>query len=351
MGKQDSTQPDFPLTKIFMANVWSNVADIIKQHQRFVLITHERPDGDGVGCELALAVFLKQLGKEVAIINNDPLPEMLEFLDEQGCVRVYHPDRDQSALTNAEVIFVLDTAENWSRLGKLGEVAQQISATTICLDHHPEDASFTDMAVIDPQAGATAELIFELIEYMNGDLTLDMALPLYVALVTDTGSFRFGKTSARTHRIAARLLEAGVIPHQIYSQIYEQRPLGHLHLQSQLLAQLTLAFGGRLAWSKVSQETLQRYGVNRRDITYLVDLGLSVAGVEVSVLFSETNNGSVRLNFRSKGRLAVNDIAQRLGGGGHPFAAGAQIEGPLEQAIQQVLKQVQQTWSQDGLLS
>ena len=178
-----------------------------------------------------------------------------------------------------------------------------------------------------------------------------MAQALYTAIVTDTGSFRFGKTSPRTHQIAARLLEAGVLPHQIFSHLYEQRPLGHLHLQSQLLAQLTLAHGGRLAWSKVTQEMLERYGVARRDITHLVDLGLSVAGVEVSILFSETLNGRVQLNLRSKGRLAVDELAQRLGGGGHPFAAGAQVDGPLDQAIERALEEVGQVWSREGPLT
>lgn len=331
--------------------MWSEVVALIQQHNHFVLTTHVHPDGDGLGCEVALAAFLKQLGKEVAVVNSDPMPETLEFLDPQGSFRVYHPDRDHATVANSEVIFVLDSSEGWNRLGKLGEVAQDSSATTVCLDHHPGDGDFADIVVIDTTAGATGELVFELIDHMGSELTHDMAMALYVAIVTDTGSFRFGKTSPRTHRIAARLLEAGVMPHQIYSYLYEQRPLGHLHLQSQLLAQLTLAYGGRLAWSKVTQEMLERYGVDRRDITHLVDLGLSVAGVEISVLFSETRNGRVQLNFRSKGRLAVNDVAQRLGGGGHPFAAGAQVDGPLEQAIQRVLEEVRQVWSRNGLLS
>jgi len=232
----------------------------------------------------------------------------------------------------------------------LGEVIQKIPIKTICLDHHPDDGAFADVAVIDTQAGATGELVFELLDHMGGRLTYDIAVALYVAIVTDTGSFRFNKTSSRTHHITAQLLEAGVVPHYVYSSLYEQRPLGHLLLQSQLLSHLTLAYGGRLAWSKVTREMLERYNVDRRDITHLVDLGLSVAGVEVSVLFSETRNGRVQLNFRSKGRLAVNDVAQRLGGGGHPYAAGAQVDGPLDQAIQRVLGEVQLVWSRDGLL-
>jgi phosphoesterase RecJ-like protein len=330
--------------------MWSNVAALIQQHNRFVLTTHGHPDGDGVGCEVALAAFLKRLGKDVAIINSDPVPETLEFLDTHGYVRVYHPDRDQATLANAEVIVVLDTAGGWSRLGKLGEIVCHIPAATVCLDHHPDDGEFVDIAIIDPDAGATGELVFELIDYLGGELTYEMALGLYVAIVTDTGSFRFGKTSPRTHRVVACLLEAGVQPQQVYSYLYEQRPLGHLLLQSQLLSQLTMAYGGRLAWSKVTREMLERYGVDRRDITYLVDLGLSVAGVEISVLFSETRNGRIQLNFRSKGRLAVNNVAQRLGGGGHPFAAGAQVDGPLDQAIQRVLEEVRQVWSRNGIL-
>lgn len=330
--------------------MWSKVAVLIQQHSHFVLTTHVRPDGDGLGSELALAALLEQLGKEVAIVNSDPMPEAFEFLDPQGSIRVYHPDRDRVTLANAKVVFILDSSEGWSRLGELGEVVREIAATTVCVDHHPDDGTFADMAVIDVTAGATGELIFELIEHMGGELTHDMAMALYVAILTDTGSFRFDKTSSRTHHIAARLLEAGVMPRQAYNYLYEQRPLGHLHLQSQLLAQLTLAYGGRLAWSKVTQEMLERYGVDRRDITHFVDLGLSVAGVEVSVLFSETRNGRVQLNFRSKGRVPVNEVAQRLDGGGHHFAAGAQVDGPLDEAIQRVLEKVRQVWSRDGLL-
>lgn len=331
--------------------MWDDVTTLIHQHDRFVLTTHERPDGDAVGCELALAAFLKQLGKEVAIVNNDPITDMLEFLDPHGSVRVYHPDRDQTTLDNADVVFVLDASEGWSRLGELGKVIQKIPVKTICLDHHPDDGAFADVAVIDAQAGATGELVFELLDHMGGRLTYDIAVALYVAIVTDTGSFRFNKTSSRTHYITARLLETGVVPHYVYSSLYEQRPLGHLLLQSQLLSHLTLAYGGRLAWSKVTREMLERYDVERRDITHLVDMGLSVAGVEVSVLFSERRNGQVRLNLRSKGQVAINDIAQQLGGGGHPFAAAAQVDGPLEAAIQQVLEKVRQVWSQNGLLS
>jgi len=330
--------------------MWGEVAALIQQHNHFVLTTHLHPDGDGLGCELALSSFLKQLGKEVAIVNSDAMPETLEFLDPQGSIRVYHPDRDQDTLVNSEVIFVLDSSEGGARLGKVGEGVRNSSATIVCVDHHPDDGTCADIAVIDTTAGAAAELVFELIDYMGGELTRDMAVSLYVAIITDTGLFRFGKTSPRTHRIAARLLETGVKPHQVYNYLYEQRPLGHLHLQSQLLGQLTLAYGGRLAWSKVTREMLERYSVDRRDITHLVDLGLSVAGVEVSVLFSETRNGRVQLNFRSKGRLAVHDVAQRLGGGGHPFAAGAQVDGPLDEAIQRVLEEVRLVWSQDGLL-
>ncbi len=331
--------------------MWSEVAALIQQHNHFVLTTHARPDGDGLGCELALYDFLEQLGKEAAIVNSDPMPEALEFLDPHGSIRVFHPDRDQDTIAKSEVVFVLDSSEGCSRLGEVGQVVENGSAKIVCLDHHPDDGSFAHLAVIDTSAGATAELVFELIDFMGGELTYNMAMALYVAIVTDTGLFRFGKTSPRTHRIAARLLEAGVKPHQVYNYLYEQRPLGHLHLQSQLLSQLTLAYGGRLAWSKVTREMLERYGVDRRDITHLVDLGLSVAGVEISVLFSETHNGRVQLSFRSKGRLAVNDVAQRLGGGGHPFAAGAQIDGPLDQAILQVLEELRHVWGRDGLLS
>jgi phosphoesterase RecJ-like protein len=330
--------------------MWSEVYRVINEKQRIIITTHTNPDLDALGSELALDEYLRSLGKEVSILNSDSVPHTLRFVDPERRLRTFSPSRHQRIIEQAEIILVLDASGGWDRVGRIGQAlaarAQQSSdrvgcppegATVICIDHHPDPVDFAQVAVVDPDAAATAELIFDLITNNNGSLTPSIARWLYLAILTDTGSFRFPKTSLQTHRIAACLIEAGADPMQLYKQVYERHPLGLVRLKGHVLNSLQIGAGGQLAWSALDLDTLKAYGVKSADLDGFAGLGMQIGGVSVSLLCVETPKGRVKVSLRSDGSVAVNQLAAQLGGGGHPSAAGAIVDGDLAQVTAQMV--------------
>ncbi len=327
--------------------MWSEVIRLIDENQHFILTTHTNPDLDALGSELALDEYLRSLGKEVSILNSDPVPRMLRFVDPEHRLQTFSPDRHRRRIEQAEVIFVLDASGGWKRVGHVGQAlgarANQPldGAKVICIDHHPDPVDFAHLAVVDTDAAATAELIFDLIAQAGGTLTPSIARWLYLAILTDTGSFRFPKTSLQTHCIAARLLEAGADPMQLYKQVYERYPLKLVRLRGHVLKSLQLGGNGQMAWCALDQATLQAYGVEPADLDGFPGLGMQVGGVRVSLLCVEMPRGRVKVSLRSDGSVAVNRVAAQLGGGGHTSAAGATVEGSLDQVTAQVIADVE----------
>jgi phosphoesterase RecJ-like protein len=323
--------------------MWSEVIRAIKENQRFIITTHSNPDLDALGSELALDEYLRSLGREVAILNSDAVPRTLSFVDTERRLRTFSPGRHQPKIERAEAIIVLDASGGWERVGRIGRVLEARAnrlpsgATVICIDHHPDPAEFAHVTVVDPEAAATAELIFDLINQSGGTLTPSIAKWLYLAILTDTGSFRFPNTSLRTHRIAASLIEAGADPMQLYRQVYEQYPLGLVRLKGHVLNSLQVAGDGQLAWYALDQATLQAYAVKSADLNGFPGLGMQIGGVRVSLLCVETPSGRIKVSLRSDGSVAVNELAAQLGGGGHLSAAGATLDGDLAQVAAQLV--------------
>ncbi len=210
----------------------------------------------------------------------------------------------------------------------------------ICIDHHPDPIGFAHLSVVSPDAAATAELIFDLITQCGGTLTPSISRWLYLAILTDTGSFRFPKTSLQTHRIAASLIEAGADPMHLYKQVYEQYPLELVRLKGHVLNSLRVEGGGQLAWCALDQDTLKAYGVKSADLDGFPGLGMQIGGVRVSLLCVETPKGRIKVSLRSDGSVAVNQVAAQLGGGGHPSAAGATVDGDLAQVTADIVADV-----------
>lgn len=327
--------------------MWTEVIELIQRHERFILTTHTNPDLDAVGCELALDDYLRRAGKQCLILNDNALPRVYRRVDVWHRARVYSARRHASAVREAQVIFALDIAGGWQRTGRPAEALAASSAVSVRIDHHPDGARFTQLEVVDNQAAATAELIFDLLcqPGMNAGISPEAARWLYLGLLTDTGSFRYPKTSPRTHRIAARLIEAGADPVQLYRLAYEGFSLERTHLKGHVLASLQLAGDGRVAWCALDQDTLRRYGVQVADLNGFAGLGTEVAGVLVSVLCVGLPNGQVKVSLRSAGEVEVNDLAAEWGGGGHPTAAGATLQGDLSQVTAQVVARVEELLS------
>jgi phosphoesterase RecJ-like protein len=327
--------------------MWSAVIRVINEKQRFIITTHVNPDLDALGSELALDEYLSSLGKSVSILNSDSVPRTLRFVDPERRLRKFSPGRHQRAIDMAEVIFVLDASGGWERTGRVGQALAtktkhpRDGAIVICIDHHSDPVDFAHLTVVDPDAAATAELVFDLITGSGARLTPSIARWLYLAILTDTGSFRFPKTSLKTHRIAAYLIEAGADPMHLYRQVYERYPLGLVRLKGHVLDSLQLGGDGQVAWYTLDQDTLKAYGVKSADLDGFASLGMQIGGVRVSVMCVETPKGRVKISLRSDGSVAINDLAAHLGGGGHPSAAGAIVDGDLVQVTAQVVADVE----------
>jgi len=320
--------------------MWTEVLEILQRHSRFIITTHSNPDLDALGSELALDEYLRAIGKQVCILNSDPVARPHRFVDPRRRIRVYQPRRHDRLIEQAEVLVVLDASGGWNRLGRIGDTLSRMRPYSVRVDHHPDPQHFTDVEVVDDNAAATAELIFELVRAAGGKITRSMARALYVAILTDTGSFRYPKTSPRTHRITAELIELGADPAELAKLAYNQYSLDLLRLQGHMLDIMQSAAEGRLVWSALDQDTLRAYGVQESELDNFASFGMQVAGVLVSVLCVETPDGRVKVSLRSDASLPVNDLAAEWGGGGHASAAGATVFGELRQVTDMVLSRV-----------
>jgi len=312
------------------------VRQIIDRYEQFILTTHVNPDGDGLGPETAMAEYLFQRKKRVNIINLSPVPANYRFLDPNGRMELFSQDRHIEALTSADAIFILDISD-WGRLRELGKLVRSLRMEKVCIDHHPVQAPFADHDLIYPRASSTGEVIFELLKKLDAKFNKRINEAIYTAILTDTGSFRFTNTTPNAHKVAAALLQDGIEPRKIYSEVYENQSLPRIRLMAQALERLQLEFNGRLAWLVITQEMLHATGTTMQDTEGLADFPRTITGVEISLLFLELEDDQVKISFRSKGNIVINRLAQALNGGGHAFAAGATVKGPLNRAVKDVL--------------
>jgi phosphoesterase RecJ-like protein len=308
------------------------VRDRLLAAQRVVVTSHIRPDGDALGSEIALARFLRKLGKEALVLNADPAPRPLDWLlDEQpkGLVQRYEKGslKQAEAVAAADALVVVDTGAG-HRLGPLEGLVRNALAPKLLLDHHPAPEPWFDLACVRTSAAATGELVYDLIAgHDPGLIDAAIATALYVAVVTDTGSFRYSATTPRTHRIVADLLERGGIqPEPIHVAVYDGRTREGLRLLARSLDTIATHYGGRLATMYVTQDMLRESGAFFDETEGLIGYALSLDGVVAAVIFLETPS-AVKLSFRSKGDCPINAWAARYGGGGHPNAAGAYVTG------------------------
>ncbi|HIG73909.1 MAG TPA: bifunctional oligoribonuclease/PAP phosphatase NrnA [Bacteroidetes bacterium] len=329
-----------------MPDTLDSIRDRLLAAQRIVLTTHIRPDGDALGSEIALGRWLRGMGKAVYCLNADPEPKPLRWLmDEQPkkLVRVYDP----GALSHAELIaeadlrVVVDTnAEH--RMGDVGRAfraAADAGKPVLLLDHHPDAETWFTEAHTDTGSAATGEIIYDLIAgHDPSGIDRAIATALYVAIMTDTGSFRFGATTPRTHAIISDLLARGDFrPEPIHIALYDGKTHSALRLLGLALGTIRTHYGGRLASMTISQETLRASGADFEETEGLVQYPLSLEGVVSAVIFLETLNG-IKISFRSKGDCPINKWAGRFGGGGHPNASGAYVTGKtLEHVRKEVL--------------
>lgn len=300
-----------------------------------VLSTHINADGDGCGSETALARILAARGMSVKIVNPTPWPETYEFLlgdDVEDAT-----SEGAAAVRKADLLVVLDISDV-KRLGSLADAVRGYKKPKLVIDHHvPSDEPPSDVILSDTTACATGELIYDLAVTLGAEITPQVAVALYVALLTDTGGFRFSNTSARCLSIAGQLLAAGVEPEEMYRRLYASHPIGRLHLLRDALATLEVDPAYGISWISVAAGAAEEYGLKSEDLEGLAEHPRSVGGTRMAVFFRDLGHGKIKVSFRSTGDVDVNEFARKFGGGGHRRAAGALIPGTLEEVRHTVI--------------
>jgi phosphoesterase RecJ-like protein len=313
---------------------WAPFAEFVRRHQRFLLTTHVRPDGDGLGSMLALAEALESLGKEVRMAVASTYPPRYAFLDPGRRVRYFQGPGEE--FRNADAVVVIDTG-TWNQLGSFGPFLRGLPVEKVVIDHHLTQDDLGALRLVDTTAEASGRLAHEAIAALGVPLTAGMAANLFVAVAMDTGWFRHSNTSPATFALASELVAAGARPELLYEELFERNTLARLRLVGLVLERLTVVPGGRVAYTELRRGDYEATGATPQDSEDLVNYTRSVRGVEVGLFFMEQPRGGVKVSFRSRGAVDVARLAETFGGGGHRQASGAILETSLDDARARVL--------------
>jgi phosphoesterase RecJ-like protein len=316
-----------------MKQAFAKIKERLKNAKSAVVTAHVDPDGDAIGSMLAMGMVLEHLGLHVHYYCADLPPRIYRFLPGADRIR-----RELPAGSFFDLAVVLDSSD-FSRIGD-GVDLRQVAKLVINIDHHPDNTMFGDINYVT-KASSVAEEVYDLAKYLNVRIDRRIADCLYAAMITDTGNFRYENTSVKTFMIAAELLKAGVNTHEISTRIYDNRSLPAVRIAALALSQLQITPDHKAAWMVVTREMMRQTGAKGEDMTGIVDHLRAIEGVEVAILFREEKDGQIKVNFRSKDRLNVSEIARRFGGGGHLKASGATLEGQTEEAVKRVIAEVE----------
>jgi bifunctional oligoribonuclease and PAP phosphatase NrnA len=310
---------------------FAEIAEVLRQYERFVVLSHVRPDGDALGSQIAMGLALQKLGKQVKVWNEEGLLEKFSFLP--GGELVSFPPNEPE---DFDVVLALDTATR-QRLGDNCLAAIGSARVWINIDHHPSNPRYGDLVHIDPVAPATGQILFELLQ--SQDLPLDEAIAenLFAAISTDTGSFQYPNTTARTFEIAADVLRCGIKVGELSQKLYESYPRRRIELLRVLLDRMRFDAGGKVASFSLPISIAHELGAIPEDNEGLIDHLRAIQGVVIAIFFEELEDGKVRVSMRSKDERAdVCAICVSFKGGGHKLAAGARVPGTLDDVAQRV---------------
>ena len=307
------------------------IVDAIRSQQRFVLSSHSRPDGDSIGSQLAMAYALRALGKDVTIVNKDAAPgPIMQF-----------PGVDAIVIAG-EVVGEYEAAiiMECSDLARTG-VSGLDRSFVINIDHHPGNTGFGDINWFDATAAACGEMVFELIRALEVPISPEIATHIYLAILTDTGSFHYSGITPRTFEICRQSLEAGVDPVQVARMVYDSNHMGRLKLFGAVLSAMQIDRTGRIAIVYVDHAMARAAGGSYEDTEGLVNLPLTVKEIEAVVFFKQEQDGEYRVSLRSKGEIDIGAVAKTFGGGGHKNAAGCTVRGSIDDLQKQMVEKVE----------
>lgn len=316
---------------------------IIEDNNSFLLTTHVNPDADAIGSEIAFYFILKELNKEVFIINHSSTPYNIEFLDVDKKIEHFDEAKHRSLFDTVDVLVALDFNRS-DRMVRMQNSFLNSHKLKICIDHHQDPEKFTDFLFAGTDYCATGQIIYDFIKKTEiVKLNFGTAYQIYAAIMTDTGSFRFERTTPEIHRIAAELLEYGVVPGDVFDKLYDQSKFSKIKLMGSALESMQL-YGKQkqIGYMIIRRETFKNLGAVESDTENFVNFSLSVEGVRIGLLFIELKEG-FKVSFRSKGTIPVNKLAAEFGGGGHINASGARIfNGKLDDYISIILTKAEE---------
>ncbi|MBX7046901.1 MAG: bifunctional oligoribonuclease/PAP phosphatase NrnA [Ignavibacteria bacterium] len=305
---------------------FKNIYDIIDKYRNIVITTHLVPDGDAIGSVLSMYYFLKSKGKNPVVINHSPTPPNFEFLD-SGIIKVFYNNQEENEkiINECDLILVLDTNE-YSRTKSMEQILRNSTKPKICIDHHLgiNDKDFTAY-ISDTDYPANCQLLFDFYKTIDADAIDDkIASLLYTGIMTDTGGFRFPRTSSQTFITAAELIQRGADPVELYDKVYGNTSLRKLKLISRFIHSLEFFNEGRLCIGYVTQKDFGELGLKEDDMEGLSAYTMDIDKVRAGIVVVELKTG-LKLSFRSKGEINMNGLAKEFGGGGHKNAAGARV--------------------------
>lgn len=326
-------------------NTFQHIESKILAASHIVITSHKSPDGDSVGCSLGLLYFIEKLGKKAVVCHPDAAPDFLHWLDTSSILLMSdQSDLVKAAFAQADLIFCLDYNAT-DRVGPdMQVVLESTTCTKIMIDHHLNPQDFTELTVSDTTASSTSQLIVELIEQSGHAHLLDekIGTPLYLGILTDTGSFRFSSVQPRTHELLAKLLAAGVQHHLIHEVLNDNNTASRLRLQGYAMCEkLEILEAYQVAIISLTQEELNKYHYQKGDTDSLANLALSIKGMKVAIVFSE-RDGIIKISFRSKGKEnPVNMLAaDHFNGGGHANASGGMSELSMQETLDKIKRLV-----------
>jgi bifunctional oligoribonuclease and PAP phosphatase NrnA len=316
----------------------------IQDANHIIITTHEYPDADGIGSEIALCMALRHLGKKVFCVNEEPLLERYCYLDPQGVVLGFKLFEQTHKDFIPELVIVVDTNTK-IRTGSRMSAFISEEMPTLYVDHHPvRGRSLTDHC-IDVKAAATGQLVGEIIEYLGVPFTKDMALPIYTAIIIDTSSFRYPTVSGATHRLISKLMDTGINPPEAYNGIYGTKKVHHMHLLSRILDTAATNDKEDIAWMLLRQEDIEKFASDVEDTHAFINNLLVLNNIKVACMFRDDGD-FIKVSLRSSGEIDVGNIALGLGGGGHSHSAAGIIKREngetTESVISRTIKKVEE---------
>lgn len=321
-----------------------NLDKFLTEHDRFIISTHESPDGDGIGAEIAFHELLNHLGKTSLILNSDPTPNKYHFLDMDNEIKILNDELTHLEDLNKYAVIVLDT-NSFDNIGSAYKILRDRITDVFIIDHHEGGQDMFEENFIKAEASSACEIVYDIIIHYNLEPSFKSAQALFAGILSDTGSFRYPKTSPETYEIASHLVRLGAYPFKIYEEIYENNSLASFELRAKMLAAMEIHFDRKLILMKLTPEMLIQTGAPFSEGEININLPLTIEGIVASILVKQDIEGPVKVSMRTKGDYDVAEIAMANGGGGHKNAAGYKSKLSIDETIKMVLNDMSRFFS------